>query len=233
MNELPAIGESVDRLIVRYPAILPDLAAFRFRTYRTKPSMIDESVRLTGAQSTTRQKQSWLGIQEKLFPMDRLEEAVNLALRHEAADETETHLSQGDVRHGVFRDLLPPGRPADLVLAMSSRCMANDGSERFLPMLDFQCQPDAYFLAALQFGLKKIAPGGGALVDSGRSFHFYGFRDMTKSQWREFMYRALLLAPLTDARYVAHRLIDGYAALRITSSPLKPTIPTIAAYVED
>ena len=195
--------------------------------------MIEDSARLAGVQAMGRHEPGWLGIQEKQFPVGRLEEAVNLALRHESGEEKETLLSASNVRHGDFRDLLPPGHPASLVLAMSTRCIANDGSERHLPMLDFQCPPDAYFLTALQFGLKKIVPGGGAVVHSGRSFHFFGFCHMTEPRWREFMYRALLLAPLTDARYVAHRLIDGYADLRITASPMKPTIPTIAAYVDD
>ncbi|MGC1520222.1 MAG: hypothetical protein WA803_01670, partial [Steroidobacteraceae bacterium] len=55
--------------------------------------------------------------------------------------------------------------------------------------------------------------------DSGRSFHAYGLQLISPGEWREFMAKLLLLnlpegEHLIDARWVGHRLVAGYGALR-------------------
>jgi hypothetical protein len=58
-----------------------------------------------------------------------------------------------------------------------------------------------------------------ALVHSGRSYHLYMGMLLTRSSWTKFMGRLLLLnprngPPVIDARWVGHRLMGGYSALR-------------------
>lgn len=58
---------------------------------------------------------------------------------------------------------------------------------------------------------------------SGRSFHGYGRTLVTSSEWSALMGTLLLanqkgLAPTVDPRWVGHRLIAGYAALRWTKN---------------
>jgi hypothetical protein len=57
------------------------------------------------------------------------------------------------------------------------------------------------------------------LYSSGRSFHGYFSEMMRPGEWREFLGRSLLMnelgmAPVVDARWVGHRLVGGYCALR-------------------
>lgn len=57
------------------------------------------------------------------------------------------------------------------------------------------------------------------LFDSGRSFHGYGTELITRSKWIKLMGLLLLSnmpkePPLVDARWVGHRLLAGYSALR-------------------
>ena len=57
------------------------------------------------------------------------------------------------------------------------------------------------------------------IYDSGRSYHAYGNRLLTTEQWYQFMGSLLLLnkpsgGRLIDERWIGHRIMGGYAALR-------------------
>lgn len=55
----------------------------------------------------------------------------------------------------------------------------------------------------------------GLLVNSGNSYHFYSYKTYSYKNWQVEMYKALLIHGI-DHRYIGHRLIDGYANLRIS-----------------
>jgi len=55
--------------------------------------------------------------------------------------------------------------------------------------------------------------------DSGRSFHGYVADLMEPGEWHRFLGRLLLMnvpdsSPIVDARWIGHRLLGGYSALR-------------------
>ena len=58
----------------------------------------------------------------------------------------------------------------------------------------------------------------GELSSTGRSCHSFGLESVSEREWRQFMARALLLAPITDERWIAHQLLTGYASLRVSTS---------------
>ncbi len=55
----------------------------------------------------------------------------------------------------------------------------------------------------------------GAILNSGKSYHFWGLELLSEVEWKTFMYRALLLDRV-DSRWIGHRLLDGHANLRIS-----------------
>lgn len=121
-----------------------------------------------------------------------------------------------------------PDSDDDEVLAICSRFTRADGSVGHLPMLDFRaeaCTEPATTARTLELIAKALiaacAPDG-VVLDSGNSYHYYGFDLVTEVKWRKFMLNCLLLEPIVDVRYIAHRLLSGGAALRITSSSEKP-----------
>lgn len=68
----------------------------------------------------------------------------------------------------------------------------------------------------------------GVLLESGRSYHYYGNFLLTNEQWIRFMAICLLHSPLVSADYIAYRLLGGMAMLRLTTCPpLKPNIPVV------
>ncbi len=89
--------------------------------------------------------------------------------------------------------------------------------ELHIPMVDFSIasiEPQLVVAWASQYlGITL------QLFDSGRSFHGYGQETISKSKWVKLMGLLLLSnspnkPPLVDARWVGHRLLAGYSALR-------------------
>ncbi len=104
-------------------------------------------------------------------------------------------------------------------LAVASRVSLSRGREGHLPLLDLQCRPTATNLRHILHAMRRILPEGGVVLNSGRSFHYYGRHLLTPSEWRQFLGRCLLLEPLVDVRNLGHCLIDGESALRLSPNP--------------
>lgn len=113
-------------------------------------------------------------------------------------------------------------------LALSSRVTVASGEERHLTLMDFQCPVRPGTLPAVITALEAIGEETGVVVESGRSYHYYGSRLLTIDEWRTFLGRCLLLSPLTDTRYIGHRLIAGETSLRIAADT-SHTQPTVVA----
>ncbi len=105
----------------------------------------------------------------------------------------------------------------DHILAICSRVSATSGEELHIPMLDFLCPCSESNRFSILRMLREIGECSGAIVESGRSYHYYGFRLLTHGDWVRFLARALMFAPFSDPRYIAHRLLDGQCRLRVYS----------------
>jgi hypothetical protein len=99
-------------------------------------------------------------------------------------------------------------------------------------MLDFRCDAETTPIDEVLFLLRALGESHGIVLSSGRSFHYYGLRLLPERAWMAFTSRALLAAPIVDARYVAHRLLEGMATLRLTASENKPAVPKVVAILE-
>jgi len=90
-----------------------------------------------------------------------------------------------------------------------------------IPMIDFAIETslDRYFIDRLHQYLPRAVFLNLALYTSGRSYHAYSTRLLSPLEWIDFMGRLLLINPrngpnLIDSRWVGHRLVGGYSALR-------------------
>lgn len=95
---------------------------------------------------------------------------------------------------------------------------------RHIPLLDFRASPSAEN-AQLITELLTILDVRGFLVDSGRSYHFYGAETIPAEQYWAFLGRAQLMAPFVDERWIAHQLISGKAALRVSTNAERHVAP--------
>jgi hypothetical protein len=98
-------------------------------------------------------------------------------------------------------------------------------------MMDFSCHDTAEDLRKVVFAISIIGLKPGVLLRSGKSFHFYGYSTLTPSQWLQFLGKCLLLVPISDARYMGHRMIDGACTLRLSPGFELRDEPSVAAII--
>lgn len=120
---------------------------------------------------------------------------------------------------------------AGRLLVASSLCSADGDARRHIPMLDFSHKAAAPgSLATVRACVERLEVPG-AILTTGRSFHFYGVGGCGDDELRGFLGRALLLAPIVDGRWVAHQLIEGSCGLRLGRSRHTEDPPRVVAIV--
>jgi hypothetical protein len=117
---------------------------------------------------------------------------------------------------------------SDDLLAFSSLMHGANNDEWHLPMLDLRVVPSPQNLDSLLIFLETMALKG-AVLESGRSYHYYGYVPLSAHEWHRFVGLAMLAYPITDGRYIGHRLLGGSFDLRISTSPMKPILPHVVA----
>jgi hypothetical protein len=93
-------------------------------------------------------------------------------------------------------------------------------------MLDFSQAAAARALQLVK-GVVETIGLTGYILESGRSYHFYGEQLLDDSQWLRFLAESLLFGPVVDRRWVAHQLIESASALRISAGPNGAPIPRV------
>lgn len=117
------------------------------------------------------------------------------------------------------------------LLAVTSKVKIRGHKYLHVPMMDFRCDISTHNVKLLTEMLPEIGLREGFILQSGRSYHFYGRNLMSRSCWRILMGKCLLMRNFVDERYVGHQLVDGYCVLRLSASRLKPIVPTLVATI--
>lgn len=118
-------------------------------------------------------------------------------------------------------------------LTLLSEVVCRDGSLRHLPMVDFHSCSSARNQQIVEAVSERLFPQGAILLDSGESYHAYGSQLVSQGEFRQFLGRALLCVPIVDRAYLAHQLIEGRCALRLTPGGGKSHVPTVVAVVPE
>jgi hypothetical protein len=119
--------------------------------------------------------------------------------------------------------------PTGASLNILSEMRRHDGSICHLPMIDFGAASSVPNLRVVEAVAERLFPEGSVLLASGESYHAYGTQPLSDVEFRGFLGRALLFAPIVDRAYVAHQVIEGRCALRLTAGGGKTQIPTVVA----
>jgi hypothetical protein len=221
------------------------IKSVRFATYRPAPKLSERLRNILTSDEQALRDQATLISHETGIPFwDALlgismkkdgtpNRFLEAAAAHSAdAPERVVDLSSEEVSHLRIRSVL-----SELLdgqgLVVSSRVPLKAGGWGHIPMLDFRCPCSAANAGAIRQILSLLGQNSGILAESGRSYHFYGARLLSPSDWVHFMGRALLFAPLADPRYVAHRLADGECRLKIAASRNAPIPKIVDVYTED
>lgn len=127
----------------------------------------------------------------------------------------------------------------DEELACHSRVYIKSTPENVfhIPMIDFSEEAVDFAIEDILGLMKDFDCDRGALYNSGRSFHFYGFTLLNTVNWARFMGRLLLLnipkiREIVDCRWVGHRLLAGYGALRWSkNTSTYKQLPTLNSWI--
>jgi hypothetical protein len=237
------VGVKASTFVQGLPDLVDEVQAFTFVVYSPRPSLAERlkpvSSELTeevfrNADSlrdlTNQALPYWESIIAAAWTSERFEAFVNEATKHDASERGERliHVPAGEVRAGRLDDEIAALDTTE-VIGLDSRCALADGSAAHLPLMDFRIVPRDGDTEKLWYALEAIGERRGAILKSGRSYHYYGFRVLPHDKWEAFCAKCLLLSPLTDSRYVAHRLLAGAAALRLSNTAIKPEIPYVVS----
>lgn len=116
----------------------------------------------------------------------------------------------------------------DDVLSVVSRVEAAKGSHMHIPLMNFH--PEGSFgLKEIKKALARACPRKhGALLKSGRFYHYYGDFLMSQREWEAFLGLFLIPVHLVHPSYIGHGLKYGYNTLRLTSGKTyKTKTPTV------
>ncbi|HEY6231476.1 MAG TPA: hypothetical protein VIW64_09430 [Pyrinomonadaceae bacterium] len=241
------IGGTALQLVTNLRQLLQpptDLAfeKFYFKTYYSSPTLAErvnastkdshhevfekaDQLRQTWRKLANTDLPYWFSIFSATTTLAESEVFLEEALMHDASGQRH-EMSVAALTEETLQAFIEGLPPATLV-SLLSKCKLGDGSIAHIPMLDFHDEPSERNLARVKSALKKLGQKRGAILESGRSYHFYGFDLLDDERWMEFMAKSLLLAPLTDLRFLAHRLLEVTGSLRITSSEAKPKVPMV------
>ena len=158
-----------------------------------------------------------LGLLRKGVEQDSKARILTKLPRAEATDD-----NLGDIAQSLGENRL---------LGTCSKVCLAGGKSAHIPMMDFMCEISTKNLDLLIRLIEDLHQGRGYLLDSGRSYHYYGSRLLTEDEWRAFLGKCLLMTGFSDNRYIGHQLVDGHCVLRLSSAKLKSKTPTVVAEI--
>lgn len=196
------IGDTAPEFIVALARMDPELGSVSFNIYSPLP-----------------------GVNERLGDVDTkpAAEIVNNFLFEDTHNE-HWDVSASDLTTEIINERIAK-LPRDQALGLKSKCIFRDGTVRYIPMMDFKLGHSMGNLELLRTFLQRLALKG-VIVDSGTSYHFYGFDFLDHARWMKFMGECLLV-PWSDSRWIGHCLLADGGGLRISATKLKPKLPVI------
>lgn len=199
------VGDTAPNFVLALARMNPHLKSLSFTIYAPEP-----------------------GVRERLAnSVDRsAADVVSDFLHHDNRSNKHWEILVDDLTGEILREKIA-SLPVNLALGLDSKCIFQDGALKYIPMMDFKPPPTINNLELLKEFLERIESKG-TIVDSGASYHFYGFDFLDYAQWIRFMGKCLL-APWPDSRWIGHSLIAGSGVLRISTSETKQKLPSVCA----
>ncbi|WP_374948156.1 hypothetical protein [Mucilaginibacter sp.] len=128
------------------------------------------------------------------------------------------------ITRATVANFLVDQQAVDMYLTFCSKVTFADGKIKHFPLLDFHI-PVSAANENICIGVLKALKLKGFLLDSGKSYHFYGKELLEQEELISLLATALLFAPIIDRAWVAHQLIERKCSLRISKKyerlPLK------------
>lgn len=118
-------------------------------------------------------------------------------------------------------------KPADH-LGIASLVKIKNGGMRHIPMIDFNCGYTIENLLKIEKTLHVLGQSKGFLLESGKSYHYYGIELLSVEGWVNFT-KSCAGQDIIGKYWPAFQLKRGYSTLRISTSLQKPHLPKVVA----
>jgi|ERR1041384_305325 hypothetical protein len=197
------VGDTAPKFIMALVRMNPELQSLSFTMYAPIP-----------------------GVHERLGNLGNrpAAEIVSSFLRHDNHTNKHWQVAANNLTNDTINQKIAD-LPSNLALGLESKCIFQDTSVKYIPMMDFKLGQSMSNLELLKEFLERLAYKG-VIVDSGASYHFYGFEFLDHSRWVKFMGECLLV-PWSDARWIGHSLLAEGGDLRISATEMKPKVPVV------
>jgi hypothetical protein len=156
-------------------------------------------------------------------PSSRL---ISAATFHQSHSHSLTRIPRAEILAGILPELMRE-QEVGHHLSLSSKVEIGHSETRHLPLLDFHCPESTENDELVKAVCSTLNQDKTLIFSSGKSYHSMSLDLMNDLNFHTFLIRALLFAPIVDSRYVAHQLLEGECALRLTHSKDKPSRPRL------
>jgi hypothetical protein len=172
----------------------------------------------------------WEALLLASFGSEGSERLLEESLYHQSHRAQLKLVSRADVLAGALRasDYGSPARP----ISLSSLLTFDDGTDGHLPMLDFHCPESDANDRLVARACRLLFVGPVFVLASGESYHGIASTPVAWADLQRLLIKSLLAAPVVDSRYVAHQLLEGACALRISPSLATEGPPTVKMVLE-
>jgi len=150
---------------------------------------------------------------------------------HQSHRDSLARISREEVHRGRLSELMD-AQSSGYHLSFSSSVEFGAEGTKHLPLLDFHCPETIENDRLVSEVCRQLYPDRVVVLSSGESYHAVGLDTLGEHAFREFLTRSLLFAPIVDARYIAHQLLEGACALRLSNSLDKPNRPRLKFTLE-
>lgn len=123
-------------------------------------------------------------------------------------NEKFTYYTRSDFLDFISRDI-------EGDIAINSKVILEDGSEKHIPMLDFKIKSNYENLKVVKDVLEVLELKG-FILDSGKSYHFVGYDLKTETELLDLLAYFILLQPISDKAWATHQILERSASLRLS-----------------
>lgn len=206
---------------------IPPLIQDRASLEPTETQLVDKAAEL--------RKDEWFSYLEVLLNMIAREECdvtgiLNAIEFHQPHPSDRVWLSRRAILEGKLVALCNNAVERSPI-AVFSRIRTKSGEDRHIPLLDFHVEKRAWSLSLVVSIGRKLTRPPFLIMETSRSYHLVGTNLLPESELMKFLAKSLLYSPIVDHAYVAHQIIEGESALRITTKNDENDIPVVAAFV--
>jgi hypothetical protein len=161
----------------------------------------------------------WQAVMISLLKSNAIPEGIiRSASFHQSISESVISVSASELTIETIKELAVKIL-SNQVLSLCSVVQLKNSTKKHIPLLDFRCPPSDHNLNLIRRLVPQLGVGGGFVLQTARSYHFYGLKLLDDSGLVEFLGRAALFSPLTDGGWIGHQLIDHCCALGIMVGP--------------